>query len=155
MDLIDKLPDTVKKGIVKFLEEIPVEKYSEEWRSVQAAITMIIAPNSFKEKAHVFLTSHDSAREEGYYDIHEMSIRIWPHKVQLSRFHEIWSSWNGTELHELYRYTFPGGKHSVYEFENLLSNTAGLFSEKYCLDDSSMAQHASSSANYKIKTNIK
>lgn len=50
MDKLDKLPELVKKGILKFLEEIPVEKYSDQWRAIQAAITMIVAPNSFKDK---------------------------------------------------------------------------------------------------------
>lgn len=150
-----KLPETVKNRLIRFLNEIPVEEYSEEWRAVQVAITMILAPDTFKDQVHVFFSSHDCAREEGYYNNHEMSIRIWPHKLQMRRYHEIWSSWNGTELHDLYRYTFPGGKHSVSEFEELISYTGGLFYAEYSSHDRDGAQHSCIYSNFKIETNVK
>ena len=105
MDKLDKLPEQVKKGLIKFLEEIPVEKYSEQWRAIQAAITMIVAPNSFKDKVHVFLESHVGAHEEGAFNRHTMSIRIWPHKLQMSRDNQEWTSWSGYEVNEHFKYT--------------------------------------------------
>lgn len=154
-DTLEKLPVSVKKGLIKFLKEIPVEEFSEEWRAVQVAIAMITAPGSFKDRVHVFLSSHDGGSEEGYYDHHRMTVRIWPDKLQMCRTHKIWSSWNGTQLDETFRYTFPGGKHGVYEFEDLLSDTAGLFSGRYCIEDLSMGQRSGSSANFSITTNAK
>lgn len=155
MDKIDKLPETVKRGLIKFLSEIPVESYSEQWRAIQIAIAMILAPNSFKDKVHVFFSSYEGAHEEGAFDSHTMSIRLWPHKLQMSLDNQEWRSWAGYIRNEHYKYTFPGGKHSVEEFENLLSKTGGLFSASYSSYDSDGAQHSCFSANYKVETNVK
>ncbi|MBQ6953189.1 MAG: hypothetical protein IJP81_04700 [Bacteroidales bacterium] len=155
MDKLDKLPELVKKGILKFLEEIPVEKYSDQWRAIQAAITMIVAPNSFKDKVHVYLRSHEGGREEGAYNSHTMSIKIWPHKLQMSRDNQEWTSWSGYTTNEHYRYTFPGGKHSVSEFEELLSNTGGLFYSNYSDWNHDGGQSSGIYANFTIETNAK
>ena len=155
MDKLDKLPEQVKKGLIKFLEEIPVEKYSEQWRAIQAAITMIVAPNSFKDKVHVYLHSHEGGREEGAFDSHKMSIRIWPHKLQMSRDNQQWTSWSGYTTNEHYKYTFPVGKHSIEEFEELLSYTGGLFYSNYSDWDLSGGQRSGIYANFSIETNIK
>ena len=155
MDKLDKLPEPVKKGLIKFLEEIPVEKYSDQWRAIQAAITMIVAPNSFKDKVHVFLRSNESAREEGAFNSHTMSIRIWPHKLQMSRDNQQWTSWSGYTTNEHYKYTFPGGKHDIDEFEELLSDTGGLFYSNYSDWDHSGGQSCGIYANFRIETNVK
>ncbi len=155
MDKLDKLPECVKEGLIKFLEEIPVEKYSGQWRAIQAAITMIIAPNSFKDNVHVFLHSREGAREEGAFDNHVMSIRIWPHKLQMSRDYQQWTSWSGYTTNEHYKYTFPGGKHSISEFEELISYTGELFSSNYSEWDHDGGQSSGFYVNSEIKTNIK
>ena len=155
MDKLDKLPEQVKKGLIKFLEEIPVEKYSEQWRAIQAAITMIVAPNSFKDKVHVFLESHVGAHEEGAFNRHTMSIRIWPHKLQMSRDNQEWTSWSGYEVNEHFKYTFPDGKHPVSEFEELISGTSELFYSNYSEECKEMAQSSGIYANFQIKTNVK
>ena len=155
MDKLDKLPETVKKSLIKFLNEIPVEQYSEQWRAIQVAIAMIMAPNSFKDKVHVFLRAHEGAHEEGAFDSHTMSIRIWPHKLQMSRDNQQWTSWSGYTTNEHYKYTFPGGKHSVSEFEELISYTGGLFYAEYSSHDRDGAQHSCIYSNFKIETNVK
>ena len=155
MDKLDKLPEAVKKGLLKFLKEIPVEEYSEQWRGIQVAITMIMAPDSFKDRVHVFLNSHEGASEEGAFDNHSMSIRIWPHKLQVSRDKRQWTSWEGLKTNEHYKYTFPGGKHSVQEFDELISHTGGLFCSNYSSVNREMAQHSCFHANFTIETNVK
>lgn len=155
MDKLDKLPEPVKKGLIKFLEEIPVEKYSEQWRAIQIAITMITAPYSFKDKVHVYLRSHEGGREEGAFDSHTMSIRIWPHKLQMSRDNQEWTSWSGYRTNEHYKYTFPGGKHSISEFEDLISGTGSLFTDNYSEWDCDGAQRSGFYGNYSIETNVK
>lgn len=152
---LDKLPDTVKKGLIKFLDSIPVEEYSEQWRAILIAKNMILAPNSFKDKVHVYLQSHEGGREEGAYDIHKMSIRIWPHKLQMSRDNQEWTSWSGYKTNVHYKYTFPGGKHSVDEFEELISSTGGLFHGTYSEWNHEGGQSSSFYANYTIETNAK
>ena len=92
METIDKMPDVVKKDLIRFLEEIPVEKYSDQWRAIQVAITIIMAPGSFKDKVYVYLESREGAHEEGAFDSHTMSIKIWPHKLQMSRHKKEWTS---------------------------------------------------------------
>jgi len=155
MDKLDKLPNQVKKELIQFLEEIPVEKYSAQWRAIQAAITMIVAPGSFKDKVHVFLRSQEGGREEGALDSHVMSIRIWPHKLQMSRDNQQWTSWSGYTTNEHYKYTFPGGKHGISEFEDLMSNIGELFQSNYSEWDPDGAQTSGFYANFTIETNIK
>ena len=155
MDKLDNLPEAVKKGLIKFLDEIPVEDYSEQWRAIQVAKTMILAPNSFKDKVHVFLRSEEAAHEEGAFNRHTMSIRIWPHKLQISRDNQQWTSWSGYTTNEHYKYTFPGGKHSLDEFEELLSYIGGLFYSNYSDWDRSGGQSSGIYANFTITTNVK
>lgn len=155
MDKLDKLPEPVKKGLIKFLEEIPVVKYSEQWRAIQVAITMIMAPNSFKDKVHVYLSSHEGGREEGAFDRHTMSIRIWPHKLQMSRDNQEWTSWGGYRVNEHYKYTFPNGKHPISEFEELLSYTGGLFYSSYSDWNHDGGQSSGIYANFHVETNVK
>ncbi len=152
---MDKLPKAVKMGLIKFLEEIPVEKYSEQWRAIQVAITMITAPNSFKDRVHVFLRSHEGGREEGAFDSHKKSIRIWPHKLQMSRDNQEWTSWSGYRTNEHYKYTFPGGKHSISEFEELISGAGSLFTGNYSNWDSCGADCCGFYGNFSIETNVK
>lgn len=155
MDKLDKLPETVKTRLIDFLSGIPVEKYSEQWRAVQVAITMITAPNSFKDKVHVFLRSREGGHEEGAYDSHTMSIRIWPHKLQMSRDNQEWTSWGGYRINDHYKYTFPGGKHSVQEFENLMSGYGGLFYSNYSVENKEFGQSSGFYSNFQISTNVK
>lgn len=155
MDKLDKLPETVKKGLIKFLDDITVEEYSEQWRAIQIAKTMIMAPNSFKDKVHVYMHSSEGGREEGAFDRHTMSIKIWPHKLQMSRDHQVWTSWSGYSTNEHFKYTFPGGKHSVDEFEELLSGSFGLFSGNYSDYCSDGGQTTGFYGNFSIETNVK
>ena len=155
MDKLDKLPEHVKKSLIDFLGDIPVEKYSEEWRGIQAAIAMILAPNSFKDKVHVYLQSRERGSEEGAFYRHSMSIRIWPHKLQMRRDEQDWTSWSGYRTNDHFRYTFPDGKHSLFEFDELINGTSDLF----CANDSDYNndgyQHSCFYTNFTIETNVK
>ncbi len=154
MDKLDKLPGIVKKRLFEFLSEIPVEKYSEQWRAIQVAIAMIMAPNSFKDNVHVYLSSREGAHEEGAFDSHTMSIKIWPHKLQMSRHKKEWTSWSGYRTNEHYYYTFPNGKHSVDEFERLISDTGELFYSNYSEVNHEIDQSSGYFANFNIETNV-
>ena len=129
--------------------------YSEQWRAIHVAITMILAPNSFKDNVHVFLRSQEGGREEGAFDRHVMSVRIWPHKLQMSRDKQDWTSWSGYQVNEHYKYTFPDGKHPISEFEELISHTGGLFSSNYSEWDHVGGQSSGFYANFLIETNVK
>ncbi len=153
--MLDKLPVFVRNKLIDFLNGIPVEKYSDEWRAIRVAIAMIMAPGSFKDKVHVYLESHEGAHEEGAFDSHTMSIKIWPHKLQMSRHKREWTSWSGYRTNEHYYYTFPNGKHSVSEFEELISDTGELFYSNYSEENKDGAQSSGYFANYHIETNVK
>ncbi len=86
-----------------------------------------------------------TGKSEGVYqrkplDNHTMSIRIWPHKPQMSRDNQECGFWCGYQTNEHYKYTFPGGKHSISEFEELIPGTGGLFSAIYSEWDHSGGQ---------------
>lgn len=99
-----KIPKQVKIRLVDFIMDIPVEKHSEQWNAQQVAIAMITSPASFRKGVHVYLTSEDESREPGYYDIKRMSIKIWPHKIQLRREHKEYLSGSDIDINEIYRY---------------------------------------------------
>ena len=153
MDTLDKLPERVRRGLLEFLDGIPVEKYSDQWQAIQVAVSMVTAPRSFKQNVHVFLYSRESAHEEGYFNDHQMSVRIWPHILQMKRSYREWSSWAGLTENDLFRYTFPGGKHDVNEFEELMSDTGGLFGECYSDDYSDPSGRCYCFENFSIDTN--
>lgn len=155
MDKLDKLPEGVKKGLIEFLSDIPVEKYSEQWRAIQVAIAMITTPQSFKQNVHVYLTSHEGGHEEGYFNVQAMSVKIWPHKIQMKRTHREWSSWAGLTQNELHRYIFPSEKYGVWHFNELMSDTSDLFETNYSMDSSDVSGVCYCSANFSIETNAK
>lgn len=151
----DKMPDSVKKELVEFLADIEVEKYSKEWQAIQIAISMIMTPSSFKKGVHVYLDSYDGAREPGCYNISRMSIKIWPHKIQLRRTHSEYVSGSDIDINQTFRYIFPSDKYSESDFKEVMSNTGELFTGNYSQEESDYSGHYSIAANFHVETNVK
>lgn len=152
---MQNLPESVKKELIEFLSEIPVEDYSKDWQAIQLAISMIITPSSFKKGVHVYLDSRYEARESGAYDISDMSIKIWPHKIQIRRKHHEYVSGTDTNINETYRYIYPSERYGEYEFQEVMSHTGGLFCDNSSQYDSDYCGYYSISESFHIETNIK
>lgn len=150
-----KLPESVKTRLISFLADLPVKKLSKEWQAVQVAISMITTPTSFKKGVHVYLNSYDGAREPGCYNISEMSIKIWPHKIQMRRSHREYSSESGVDISNTLRYIYPNDKYSVSDFNQVMSDMGDLFCGNYSRDESYYDGHYSIAANFRIETNVK
>ena len=148
------LPEKVKKDLVRFLLELPVEKFTKDWEAVQVAISMLNFPKSFKKGTHVFLTSSNRNHEEGCYDDKEMSIKIYPHKVLMSRRHSEYNSSDGIDRKEVYRYIAPSDKYGVSDFQKVMSDLSGLFTGCSYTDNSDASGVCYSNANFYIDTNI-
>lgn len=152
---MNTLPENIKKSLVEFLADMDVEKFSDEWRAVQVAIAMITTPSSFKKGLHVYLKSHDHAREPGCYDLRDMSIKIWPHKIQMRRSHNVYNSDCGIDENYVCRYIFPNDNYNEDDFEEVMSEANDFFGERYCQHDSDMTGHYIVGASYSIETNVK
>ena len=116
------IPEEVKKELVTFLAELPVEKFTKEWNAVQIAISIINSPKSFKKGVHVYLTSISKAHEEGCYDDKEMVIKIYPHKLMMRRTHSEYNSAAGIDTNEVYGYITPSDKYSAHDFYMIMSD---------------------------------
>jgi len=149
------LPEDVKKELERFLFELPIEKFSKEWEAVQAAISMLNFPKSFKKGTHVFLTSYNRNHEEGCYDDKEMSIKIYPQKVVMSRRHAEYNSFVGIDRNKVYRYITPSDKYGASDFQKVMSDLSGLFTSCYYTDSSDASGVCYSNANFSIITNVK
>ena len=152
---MQNLPESVKKELIEFLSEIPVEDYSKDWQAIQLAISMIITPSSFKKGVHVYLNSRYEARESGAYNISDMSIKIWPHKIQIRRKHHEYVSGTDTNINETYRYIYPSERYGEYEFQEVMSDMGGLFCDNSSQYDSDYCGYYSISESFHIETNIK
>ena len=149
------LPEEVKKELLEFIMNIPVKKFSSKWNAIQVAISMITSPGSFKKGLHVYLNSDDTSREPGFYNIKRMSIKIWPHKIQIRREHKEYLSGSDIDINEIYRYIYPNEKYNVSDFEELMSDTSDFFCETSYYDDSDYDGHYIIRQNYSIETNVK
>lgn len=149
------LPESVKMKIITFLSDLPVEKLSKEWQTIQVAISMITTPSSFKKGVHVYLHSYDGAREPGCYNISEMSVKMWPHKIQIRREHREYVSGCNIDVNQIYRYIHPSDKYFVSDFNEVMSNMGNLFNANYSQDESEYNGHYTITANFTIETNVK
>jgi hypothetical protein len=149
------IPEEVKKEVVTFLAELPVEKFTKEWNAVQIAISIINSPKSFKKGVHVYLTSISKAHEEGCYDDKEMVIKIYPHKLMMRRTHSEYNSAAGIDTNEVYRYITPSDKYSVLDFYDVMSDLSDLFVECGYLDNSDASGVCYRNEHFTIETNIK
>lgn len=147
------LPEQVKKELLEFIMNIPVKKLSSQWNAIQIAISMITSPGSFRKGLHVYLISNDESREPGYYNIKRMSIKIWPHKIQLRREHKEYLSGSDIDINEIYRYIYPNEKYNISDFEELMSDTGDFFCENSYNDDSGYDGHYIVNQNFYIETN--
>ncbi len=130
------IPEEVKKKLVIFLTELPVEKFTNEWNAIQNAISILNSPKSFKKGVHVYLTSVSRAHEEGCYDNKEMFLKIYPHKVMMRRIHSEYNSFSDIDRKEVYRYIAPSDKYSISDFYEVMDNLNDLFDSCYYMDSS-------------------
>lgn len=149
------VPSEIKKELVTFLTELPVEKFTKEWNALQIAISIINSPKSFKKGVHVYLTSISKAHEEGSFDDKEMFIKIYPHKLMMRRAHFEYNSACSIDRKELYRYIFPSDKYTVQDFYAVMSDLSDLFVECDYLDCSDASGVCYRNEHFTIETNIK
>lgn len=148
-----RYPDVVSHTLLRFLSEFPVQKNSEDWEAIQVAIMLIIHPSLIKQGVHVFINSYYRASEEGCYDIKEMSIKIYKHKIVLRRSHSEYDSLRDIDYDQTYRYIYPNERYNIDDFENVMDDLSDLFHANYCIDDSDSSGHSHNSSNFHIETN--
>ena len=147
-------PDFVITGLTKLFKELPVQEDSADSRAIQAAISLLNFPDSFKKGVHVFLNSRYQAREEGCYDIREISIKIYTNKIAMRRRHSEYNSLCDIDINKTYRYIFPNEKYNANDFQNVVSDLGDLFCEDYSMDESDPSGIMINSSNFKIESNI-
>ena len=148
------IPEEVKKEVVTFLAELPVEKFTKEWNAVQIAISIINSPKSFKKGVHVYLTSISKAHEEGCYDDKEMVIKIYPHKLMMRRTHSEYNSAAGIDTNEVYRYITPSDKYDAHDFYMIMSDLSDLFGSCYYTDSTDASGICYRNEHFTIETNM-
>ena len=84
-----------------------------------------------------------------------MSIKIYPHKVVMSRRHAEYNSFVGIDRNKVYRYITPSDKYGASDFQKVMSDLSGLFTSCYCTDSSDASGVCYSNANFSIITNVK
>ena len=149
------IPENVKKELVSFLMELPVDKFTKEWNAIQLAISILNSPKSFKKGVHVFLTSISKAHEEGYFDDKEMFIKIYPHKLMMRRIHSEYNSASGIDRKEVYRYIVPNDNYTIRDFYEVMSDLSDLFVECGYLDGSDVSGICYRNEYFTIETNMK
>ena len=148
------IPDEVKKRLVTFLTELPIEKFTKEWNAIQIAISILNSPQSFKKGGHVYLTSISKAHEEGYYIDKEMFIKIYPHKLMMRRIYSEYNSAAGIDTNEVYRYITPSDKYSVLDFYDVMSDLSDLFGSCYYTDSTDASGICYRNEHFTIETNM-
>ena len=149
------VPEDVKSTLISFLTELPVKKFSKEWKAIQIAISILNSPQSFKKGVHVYITSSNKAHEEGYYDDKEMYIKIYPHKLMMRRCHSEYNSASGLDKNEVYRYIVPNEKYKVRDFYKIMEDLSGLFVGESYLDNTDYCGVCYSYENFHIEANVK
>ncbi len=150
-----KFPDYVVKNLTAFLSELPVEKDSEEWIAVQVGIAMINFPSSFKKGLHVFLTSEFFASEEGAFERRVMSIKIYPHKLQIRRSYSYYNSPCNINTNRTYRYIYPEDKYNKWDYDEVMGDLGQLFCNRSNYHYSDCQGNITHRTNFEIKTNLK
>lgn len=149
------MSESIKKELIAFLLELPVEKFTREWEALQIAISMLNSPKSFKKGIHVYLTSSYRAHEEGYYDHREMTIKIYPHKVMMRRTHSEYNTYSDINRNEVYRYITPSDKYGDYAFHQVMADLRELFTPRYSIDNSDASGVCYVGGNFTIEANMK
>ena len=149
------VPEIIKRTLVSFLAELPVEKFTKEWDAIQIAISILNSPKAFKKGIHVYLTSVSRAHEEGCYDDKEMYIKIYPHKLMMRRIHSEYNSACSIGRKEVYRYIFPSDKYCIHDFNEVMSDLSDLFVECGYLDSSEAGGICYINDHFTIETNMK
>lgn len=148
------MPEEVKKELVTFLTELPVDKFTKEWNAIQIAISILNSPKSFKKGVHVYLTSISKAHEEGSYDDKEMFIKIYPHKLMMRRTHSVYSSASGIDRKEVYRYIVPSDKYAIRDFYEVMSDLSDLFASCYYTDSTDASGICYQNEHFTVETNM-
>ena len=148
------IPDEVKKRLVTFLTELPIEKFTKEWNAIQIAISILNSPQSFKKGGHVYLTSISKAHEEGYYIDKEMFIKIYPHKLMMRRIYSEYNSASDIDRNEVYRYIIPSEKYDVHDFYKVMSDLSDLFGSCYYTDSTDASGICYRNEHFIIETNM-
>lgn len=148
------IPDEVKKELVTFLTELPIEKFTKEWNAIQIAISILNSPQSFKRGGHVYLTSISKAHEEGYYIDKEMFIKIYPHKLMMRRIFSEYNSASDIDRNEVYRYIIPSEKYDVHDFYKVMSDLSDLFGSCYYTDSTDASGICYRNEHFTIETNM-
>jgi len=148
------IPEEVKKELVTFLAELPVEKFTKEWNAVQIAISILNSPQSFKKGGHVYLTSICKAHEEGYYIDKEMFIKIYPHKLMMRRIYSEYNSASDIDRNEVYRYIVPSEKYDAHDFYMIMSDLSDLFGSCYYTDSTDASGICYRNEHFTIETNM-
>jgi len=148
------IPEEVKKEVVTFLAELPVEKFTKEWNAVQIAISILNSPQSFKKGGHVYLTSICKAHEEGYYIDKEMFIKIYPHKLMMRRIYSEYNSASDIDRNEVYRYIVPSEKYDAHDFYMIMSDLSDLFGSCYYTDSTDASGICYMNEHFTIETNM-
>lgn len=149
------IPEEVKRGLVIFLMELPVKKFTREWNAIQIAISILNSPKSFKKGVHVFLTSISRVHEEGCYDDKDMFIKIYPHKLMMRRTHSEYNSASGIDRRKVYRYIVPSDKYDIHDFHEVMSDLSDLFVECGYLDSTDASGICYRNEHFTIETNMK
>ena len=148
------IPDEVKKRLVTFLTELPIEKFTKEWNAIQIAISILNSPQSFKKGGHVYLTSISKAHEEGYYIDKEMFIKIYPHKLMMRRIYSEYNSASDIDRNEVYRYIVPSEKYDAHDFYMIMSDLSYLFGSCYYTDSTDASGICYRNEHFTIETNM-
>jgi hypothetical protein len=148
------IPEEVKKEVVTFLAELPVEKFTKEWNAIQIAISILNSPQSFKKGGHVYLTSISKAHEEGYYLNKEMFIKIYPHKLMMRRKYSEYNSASDIDIKEVYRYIVPSEKYDAHDFYMIMSDLSDLFDSCYYTDSTDASGICYKNEHFTIETNM-
>ena len=150
------LPENIKTKLIRFLSEIEVERFSNDWKAIQVAIAMITTPSSFRKGVHVYLHTNGGGVEESAFDKEEVSLKIWPNKIQMRHSHRVWSSWEGYTTNFCDRYIFPSEKYGPYHLDRLLSRLGSISCDTFINDQSLECMTLMRSwYNFKIETNMK
>lgn len=148
------VPEEIKKEMVTFLAELPVEKFTKEWYAILVAISILNSPKSFKKGGHVYLTSISKAHEEGYCVDKEMFIKIYPNKLMMRRIHSEYNTASGIGRNEVYRYIVPSEKYNAHDFYNVMADLSDLFVECSYTDSSDASGICYRNEHFTIETNM-
>ncbi len=146
-----EFPDYVIKRLYSLFKDLPIDEGSEEWKALQIAVSLLNSPDCFKKKIRVEIFSRFYAREEGYYIRHEISIKLYPHKISMRRIFSEYSTYRDKNPSNTYRYIYPNDKYGIEDFNKVLYNLDNLFEVDSYISESDGASHQINKSNFSIK----